>query len=176
MMTDPRYPVGKFEHQSSITDEQRSTLSQQIADAPALLRRAVAGLSEVQLGTPYREGGLTVRQVIHHLPDSHLNAYIRFKLAVTEVEPPIKTYEEQLWAELEDGRSAPVETSLRLLESLHVRWVMFLRSLTGKDFAKTFRHPERGILDIGFLLQLYAWHGRHHVAHITSLRERSGWK
>lgn len=175
-MTDFRYPIGKFEPQKSFTDEQRITFIQHIADAPRHLRNAVTGLSEAQLNTPYREGGWTVRQVVHHVPDSHLNAYIRFKLALTEHEPAIKTYEEHLWAELHDARTAPIETSLTLLESLHKRWVMFLQSLKLEDFEKTFRHPENGILKTGFLLQLYAWHGRHHIAHITGLRERMGWK
>jgi uncharacterized damage-inducible protein DinB len=175
-MTDPRYPIGKFEPQVSITAEQRAALIRQIAEAPERLRRAVAGLSEAQICTPYREGGWTVRQVVHHVADSHLNAYTRFKLAVTEDTPAVKAYQEGRWAELEDVRSVPVLTSLTLLDALHERWVSFLRSLKPEDFQKTFHHPERGVLDLGFLLQLYAWHGRHHVAHITSLRERLGWK
>ena len=174
-MNDLRYPIGKFEQAGQVTEAQRPKLIQHIADTPANLRAAISGLSEQQLDTPYRPGGWTVRQVVHHLPDSHLNSYIRFKLAVTEEKPTIKTYEEKLWAELDDGRTAPVEISLQLLEALHRRWVMFLQSLKPGDFARQFTHPENGLMTIDDLLRLYAWHGRHHVAHITSLRARMGW-
>jgi uncharacterized damage-inducible protein DinB len=135
----------------------------------------VKGLTDAQLDTPYRPQGWTVRQVVHHLSDSHLNAYVRFKLAITEEEPTIKTYEEKLWSELDDARTAPIEMSLALLEALHKRWVLFLKSLTPSNFARKFRHPELGIMNLDALLRLYAWHGRHHVAHISSLRERMGW-
>lgn len=174
-MTDPRYPIGKFTPKSSITAEERQDLIRQIEEAPAKLREAVKGLDDRQLDTPYREGGWTVRQVVHHLPDSHLNSYIRFKWTMTEDHPTIKTYEEPLWAELAEAKSAPVEISLALLEALHKRWVLFLRSLSPSDFAKTFMHPENGTMNLDRLVQLYAWHGRHHVAHITSLRERMKW-
>lgn len=172
---DLRYPVGKFDMQGELTDAQRPTLIQQIAEVPANLRAAVKGLNEQQLETPYRPGGWTVRQVVHHLPDSHMNSYIRFKLAVTESQPQIKPYEEQLWAELVDGKTAPIEISLQLLEVLHQRWVMFLQSLKPGDFSRTLLHPANGVMTVDTLLRLYAWHGRHHVAHITSLRERMGW-
>jgi hypothetical protein len=148
---------------------------QRIADAPPEVKAAVQGLTEKQLDTPYREGGWTVRQVVHHLPDSHINSYVRFRLALTEDEPTIKPYNERLWAELFDARTAPVALSLQLLESLHERWVMLLRSLKPSDFSRTFRHPEHGARNLDWLLQLYAWHGRHHVAHITSLREKMKW-
>lgn len=174
-MTDPRYPIGEFQRKEKIAGSERPQLIQQIADAPANLRAAVHGLSEQQLDTPYREGGWTVRQVAHHLPDSHLNAYVRFKLAMTEEHPTIKPYEQQLWAELVDAKTAPVEPSLLLLESLHKRWVLFLQSLKPSDFGRTLNHPESGVMNLDALLQLYAWHGRHHVAQITSLRERMGW-
>lgn len=174
-MSDLRYPIGKFIPKPSITAEERQALIQQIEEAPAKLREAVKGLDDRQLDTPYREGGWTVRQVVHHLPDSHLNSYIRFKWTMTENQPTIKAYEEQLWAELTDGKSAPAEISLSLLEALHKRWVLFLRSLTPADFAKTLIHPENGPMNLDRLVQLYAWHGRHHVAHITSLRERMKW-
>ncbi|MDZ7344493.1 MAG: putative metal-dependent hydrolase, partial [candidate division KSB1 bacterium] len=128
-----------------------------------------------QLDTPYRPEGWTVRQLVHHVPDSHLNAYIRFKLAITEEKPTIKTYEEKLWSELHDARTAPIEISLALLEALHKRWVLFLQSLNPSDFARPFHHPELGTMNLDTLLRLYAWHGRHHVAQITSLRERMGW-
>ncbi|HEV8537603.1 MAG TPA: bacillithiol transferase BstA [Bacteroidota bacterium] len=175
-MTDARYPIGKFQRQGAITPQDRVSLIQQISEAPAKLRAAIEGLNEQQLATPYRDGGWTVRQVVHHLPDSHLNAYIRFKLALTEGEPVVKTYDESLWAELHDARHAPVGPSLTLLESLHVRWVLLLQSLKPEDFARTFNHPEHGIMNLDYLLQLYAWHGRHHISQITSLEARMGWR
>ncbi|HLI30711.1 MAG TPA: putative metal-dependent hydrolase, partial [Terriglobia bacterium] len=147
-----------------------------IEEVPARLRAAVKGLSDAQLDTPYREGGWTVRQVVHHLADSHMNSYVRFRLALTESEPTIKTYDQTRWAELRDARTAPVEPSLALLESLHKRWVLLLKSLEAADFSRTFRHPDRGTMTLDQNLALYAWHGRHHVAHITSLRERMGWR
>jgi uncharacterized damage-inducible protein DinB len=174
-MPDLRYPIGKFEMRGTVDEAQRPELIQQIAEAPARLREAVKGLTDAQLDTPYRPQGWTVRQVVHHLSDSHLNAYVRFKLAITEEEPTIKTYEEKLWSELDDARTAPIEMSLALLEALHKRWVLFLKSLTPSNFARKFRHPELGIMNLDALLRLYAWHGRHHVAHISSLRERMGW-
>jgi uncharacterized damage-inducible protein DinB len=172
---DLRYPIGPFTFEGPLTDSQRQRFIDQIAETPAKLCAAVEGLSPHQLDTPYRPGGWTVRQVVHHLPDSHLNSYIRFKLALTEEEPTIKSYYEDRWAELEDARHAPIDISLALLESLHRRWVLLLRSLTAKDFARAFLHPELGVMSLDKNVSLYAWHGRHHVAHITSLRERSGW-
>jgi uncharacterized damage-inducible protein DinB len=174
-MTDLRFPVGRFDIKAEINKDERPRLIDQIAEAPARLREAIKGLSPEQIDTPYRDGGWTVRQVVHHLPDSHLNSYIRFKLALTEDEPTIKPYHEDQWAELYDAQSAPLEPSLALLESLHERWVMLLRSLTDKDFTRTFKHPELGTVSLNQNVGLYAWHGRHHVAHITSLRERMGW-
>ena len=174
-MTDIRYPIGKAELKSTITSEERSALIKQIEEAPARLREAVRGLTEQQLDVPYREGGWTCRQQVHHLVDSHINSYTRFKLALTEINPTIKPYEEDLWAELIDGKSSPVEPSLLLLESLHFRWVMFLRSLKTEDFARTVVHPVNGPINLDRLLQIYAWHGRHHTAHVLALRERMGW-
>jgi hypothetical protein len=174
-MSDPRYPIGKFQVLDHPDDKMRIEFIQRIADAPPEVKAAVQGLTEKQLDTPYREGGWTVRQVVHHLPDSHINSYVRFRLALTEDEPTIKPYNEHLWAELFDARTAPVALSLQLLESLHERWVMLLRSLKPSDFSRTFRHPEHGARNLDWLLQLYAWHGRHHVAHITSLREKMKW-
>jgi hypothetical protein len=175
MEPDLRYPVGKFEAVTSLTSEQRRQCIDAIAEAPALLATAVAGLTPAQLDTPYRPGGWTVRQLVHHIADSHMNALIRFKLALTEDEPTIKTYEESRWAELADTKTPPIEPSLALLENLHKRWVLLLRSLTSADWPRKFRHPEWGPATVDFLLAQYAWHGRHHVAHITSLRERNGW-
>jgi hypothetical protein len=174
-MTDLRYPIGKFKHDGPTTPEQRQELLNQIEQAPSRLRAAVSGLSDQQLDTPYRPEGWTVRQVAHHVPDSHLNAYIRFKLALTEEEPTIKPYEEDRWARLADTQATPVEVSLVMLDSLHDRWVRLLRSLQPEDWKRTFRHPELGLVSLEKNLALYAWHGRHHVAHITSLRERNGW-
>jgi len=175
-MEDLRYPIGKFTADPEVTDAKRPRWIEEIAATPASLRAAVAGLSDARLDTPYRPGGWTVRQVVHHLPDSHLNAYVRFKLALTEAEPTVKTYEEAAWAELSDGRSGPVELSLGLLGTLHGRWVLLLRAMSPTDFGRTLRHPELGRVNLDTYLQMYAWHGRHHVAHITSLRERMGWR
>lgn len=172
---DLRYPIGPFKFEGSVTEDQRERFIDQIEGTPAKLRAAVEGLSPEQLDTPYRPGGWTVRQVVHHLPDSHLNSYTRFKLALTEDEPTIKPYYEDRWAELDDARNAPIEISLALLGSLHQRWVLLLRSLAPQDFARTFRHPELGVVSLDKNVSLYAWHGRHHVAHITSLRERMEW-
>jgi uncharacterized damage-inducible protein DinB len=173
---DPRYPIGKFEWEGGLTEEKRRQYIEDIAETPAKLRAAVAGLSEPQLATPYRDGGWTVRQVVHHLADSHLNAFVRFKLALTEDRPTVKTYEQQLWAETPDAKSAPVEFSLALVESLHQRWTVLLKSLAPADFARALRHPELGEVTLEKYLAMYAWHGRHHVAHITGLRERMPWK
>jgi uncharacterized damage-inducible protein DinB len=172
---DLRYPIGKFKYEGELSDEQRGGAIRQIAEAPAKLRAAVQGLNDEQLDTPYRPEGWTVRQVVHHLPDSHLNAYTRFKLGLTEEEPMVKPYDEVRWANLADTRDTPVEVSLMLLDFLHRRWVILLASLRPQDFARRFRHPELGAMTLDKNLALYAWHGRHHVAHITSLRERMGW-
>src|SRR5713226_7553973 len=172
---DLSYPIGKYEHKDSLTPAERESAIAQIAATPKCLRDTVAGLSQQQFDTPYRPGGWTVRQVVHHLPDSHLNSYVRFKLALTEDEPTIKPYYEDRWAELQEAKTAPIEVSLDLLEALHRRWVLMLRSLEGKDFERTFRHPELGIVPIDKNIALYAWHGRHHTAQITSLRERMAW-
>jgi uncharacterized damage-inducible protein DinB len=174
-MNDLRYPIGKFTFDGSITEKQRNQLIDEIEQAPAKLRAAVTGLSPQQLDTPYRPDGWTVRQVVHHVPDSHLNSYVRFKLALTEDEPTIKAYYEDRWAELEEARSAPIEISLALLESLHKRWVLLLRSIKPEGWGRSFRHPELGLMGLERNLALYAWHGKHHVAHITSLRERMKW-
>lgn len=172
---DLRFPIGSFKSEGAPTDEDVRRAIEHIAEAPAKLRAAVEDLTPEQLDTPYRPGGWTVRQVVHHVPDSHLNSYCRFKLALTEEEPAIKAYHEDRWAELEEARTAPVEVSLALLESLHRRWVLMLNALEPADFQRTFRHPEIGVVTLAQNACLYAWHGRHHVAHITSLRERMKW-
>jgi uncharacterized damage-inducible protein DinB len=172
---DLRYPVGQFNFEDAPAGRGREGLIDELADAPRLLREAVEGLSPEQLDTPYRPGGWTVRQVVHHVPDSHLNSYVRFKLALTEDEPAIRTYHEERWAELADSRETPIGVSLALLDALHERWIILLRSLSEPEFARAFKHPEWGLVPLSQAVGLYAWHGRHHIAHITSLRERAGW-
>ena len=172
---DPRYPIGKFLPIDDPTDADREAAIAAIEAAPSQLRAAVTGLTDEQLATPYREDGWTVRQVVHHVPDSHLNAYMRFKLTLTENDPTIRTYDEASWATLADGSGAPVEASLVLLEGLHKRWVLLLRSLEAGDFSRTLQHPEVGPMDLDMLLGMYGWHGQHHVAHITELRNRMSW-
>ena len=170
-----RYPVGRFQLDSQSTPYKRSIWLTSIESLPQALRDAVTGLTEEQLDTPYREGGWTVRQVVHHVADSHTNAYVRTKLALTEDSPSIKPYDEKLWAELPDSRLS-VEVSLALLDSLHARWAVLLRSLKDDAFARTWVHPEHGTRDLDYLVQLYAWHSRHHVGHVRSLRERMRWR
>jgi hypothetical protein len=175
-MKDLRYPIGKFERRDELNATERVAMIDVIAAAPAHMRNAVAGVGDSQLDTPYREGGWTVRQVVHHVPDSHLNAYTRLKLALTENDPVIRPYDEALWSELPDSRDTPIEVSLTLLESLHARWVTLFRALAPDDFRRTLRHPDHpGILTVDWLVAMYAWHSRHHVAHITSLRDRMQW-
>ncbi|RJX37612.1 putative metal-dependent hydrolase [Paenibacillus pinisoli] len=175
-MEDIRYPIGTFHHDGEIDAAQRKSWIYEIASLPEQLGEAVSGLSSEQLSTPYRDGGWTVRQVIHHVADSHMNAYIRLKLALTEDNPVIKPYYEDRWAELQDTELEPVETSLALLASLHRRWTTLLQSLPGEAYGRTFYHPEQGTsipLDVN--LGMYAWHGRHHLAHIVHLKHRKGW-
>ena len=166
-MSDLRYPIGKFAVTADPSREQREGWVGEIAALPAQLREAVRGLTDAQYETPYRPGGWTVRQVVHHLADSHMQSYGRFKMALTEDEPVIKTYEEGRWAELADTRLTPPETSLVLLEALHRRWVALLRSLTEEDWRRSFRHPELGLVGLEKAAELYAWHGKHHLAHIV---------
>jgi uncharacterized damage-inducible protein DinB len=174
-MADLRYPIGQFEPPSQIADSDRKGWISDIEEAPANIRVAVEGLTPDQLDTPYREGGWTLRQVVHHLADSQLQGYVRFRLALTEQEPTIKPYDEKKWAELVDAKSAPVQVSLDLLDAIHHRWVLLLKRLSASEFACTLNHPERGVSSLDLNLSLYAWHGRHHTAHVTSLRERMGW-
>jgi DinB family protein len=174
-MDELRYPVGRFHRPASLTPEQRRAAIADIAATPARLREAVHGLTDAQLDTPYRPDGWTVRQVVHHVPDSHMNAYTRFKLALTEDTPTIKPYDEAAWAKLEDARSTPIETSLSILDGVHDRLNRILNAMSSADFERTLNHPESGIMSLDQLLAMYQWHGKHHVAHIRNLRSRSGW-
>jgi len=173
-MTDLRFPIGEFVMPVPVTPKLRADAIAAIAELPVKIRDAVRGLSEAQLDTPYRPGGWTVRQVVHHVPDSHLNAYVRVKLALTEDNPTIKPYDQDAFAGLPDQR-LPIDVSLSLLDSLHARWVVVLKALTPQQFARPLYHPEIGAITIDYQVQTYGWHSRHHVAHITRLREREGW-
>jgi hypothetical protein len=176
MTNDLRYPIGKFQHSGEVTAEQRDAWIPDIEQLPDNLAAALAGLTTEQLGTPYREGGWTVLQVAHHLADSHMNSFIRFKLALTEEQPTIKPYEEGEWAKLQDSVAVSAEVSLDLLRALHIRWAVLLRSMTDEDFARTWFHPAtQQVSRLDHALGLYAWHSRHHVRHITSLRDRKSW-
>jgi uncharacterized damage-inducible protein DinB len=174
-MADLRYPIGSFAPDPDPTPALRAKHIEEIAATPKALRQSVTGLSKEQCSTPYREGGWTITQLVHHVPDSHLNAYVRCKLALTENVPTIKPYDEAAWAKLKDSELTPIEVSLALLDSIHARWVTLLKSLPADDFQRKFNHPEAGVKTIDWLVALYAWHGRHHTAHITSLRERMKW-
>jgi uncharacterized damage-inducible protein DinB len=173
---DPQYPVGKHEPKAVLTAEERAAAIEEIAGLPLRLRAAVSGLTRDQMETPYRPGGWTVRQVVHHLPDAHMHAFLRFKLALTEDQPTIKPYDQARTAELPDSRELPAEVSLALLDALHQRWTSVLRGMRPEEFARCFNHPERGSMTLDGLVGVCAWHGRHHVAHIASLRERMGWR
>ena len=174
-MNDLRYPIGRPQPVSTLTPAQRAELIVQIAAAPENLRRAVKGLDDKQLDTPYRDGGWTVRQVVHHVPDSHMNAYIRCKFLLTQEQPTIMPYDQAQWARTPEI-GAPVEVSLALLDALHRRWILLLQGLEPGDFARTLNHPESGIMTLDSVVAMYAWHGRHHTAHITGLRERMAWR
>jgi uncharacterized damage-inducible protein DinB len=175
-MEDLRFPIGKFERSKGpYTSDERKKLIDTIAEGPERLKQAVTGLNGKQLETPYREGGWTVRQVTHHLADSHMNAYIRYKLALTEENPTIKPYLEAAWADLADSRVTPIDVSLALVENLHARWVVLLRSMKAEEWERTLIHPVAGPMSLDMMLGLYAWHGAHHVAHITELRKRNQW-
>jgi hypothetical protein len=169
-----RYPIGRFKAPSAMIPEDRTANIAVLRELPELLTSAVNGLNDAQLNTPYRDGGWTMRQVVHHIADSHMNSYVRCKLALTEYDPTIKPYDESAWATLADNHM-PVEVSLALTRALHERWVALFESLSDKDFQKKFVHPERGPQDLETTVALYAWHSRHHTAHITSLRTRMGW-
>ena len=176
MELDLRYPVGKFERGAKPTEDQRREWIEVMAEAPARLAAAVAGLTPAMLDTPHRPGGWTVRQTVHHMADSHMNSFVRCKLALSEEEPLVTPFKGAIWAELPDAKSASVESSLAIFGGLQERWVVLLRSFAPADWERKFRHPEMGAMTIENLLALYEWHCRHHVAQITSLRERKGWK
>ncbi len=172
---DPRYPIGKFARPEHVDASTLAKAIERMAATPGRLRAAVTGLTPAQLDTPYRDGGWTVRQLVHHVPESHLNAYVRTKLALTEDMPTIRPYDQTQWALTPDVAATPVETSLAMLEALHARWVVLLRALGPDAFRRALHHPESGAWRLEQLVMLYAWHGDHHVAHITNLRQRSGW-
>jgi len=173
---DLSYPIGRFDFKQIVEPARYPALIEEIAAAPGLFRAAVRGLDPAQLDTPYRPGGWTVRQTVHHVADSHMNSFIRFRLALTEHEPTIVPYNQAAWGELADSHAAPVEWSLNMIEGLHSRWVVLLKATGEAEFSRTFRHPELGLVRLDTNMALYAWHGRHHAAHIMGLRERSGWK
>jgi DinB superfamily len=173
-MSDPRYPIGRFVAPAESSAKERAEQLNALHELPAQLRAAVEGLTQAQMDAAYREGGWTVRQVVHHVADSHMNSYVRFKLALTEDWPTIKPYDEGAWAKLADS-NLPLEISLLLIEGLHARWVALLESLNEAGFARGYVHPKLGRQTLSTALALYAWHGRHHTAHITVLRARMGW-
>ncbi|MDA0684469.1 MAG: putative metal-dependent hydrolase [Bacteroidetes bacterium] len=173
--SDPRFPIGRFSFKPNPSIEDRRGYILQIASVPNALRDAVRGMTDSMLDTRYREEGWTVRQVVHHLFDSHANAYIRFRLALTEDHPRVTAYDEKAWADLADTQSVPVDVSLGLLDGLHARWVATLNAMQDSDFGRNIDHPDNGIMSVDELLQMYAWHGDHHIAHVTSLKQRMGW-
>lgn len=175
-MTDAQYPIGKFAFDPDVTAEKRKRWIEEVAAAPALYRKAVARLNDVQLDTPYRDGGWTVRQVIHHMADSHLHTLMRFRMALTEDDPAIVGYDPAKWGELPDAKTGPVDVSLNLLDAIHARWLLLLKSMAAADFARTFRRADGQTVSLDRALQTYAWHGKHHAAQISALRERKGWK
>lgn len=174
-MEQLRFPIGAFKREDALDEVRRASLIGVLAQAPALLGQAVSGLTEQQLDTPYRPDGWTVRQVVHHLADAGMNGYIRTKLLLTEEQPMVKTFDEQSWAELPDAKSVPIELSLTLHDRLHRRWVMLLKSTPAGSYARQYNHPENGLWSLDEALSFFAWHNRHHIAHITSLRQQKGW-
>ena len=175
MSTDPSYPIGKYETQPYSEALKEQWLAD-IKFLPTILENVLSNMDEQQLHTPYREGGWTVHQLVHHIADSHMNAYCRFKLGYTENNPTIRPYEEKEWAKTADVKSLPINISLTLLHALHQRWLVFLESFTSTDWEKTVVHPQHGKqITLWNLLGMYSWHGRHHTAHITALKERMGW-
>jgi uncharacterized damage-inducible protein DinB len=175
MSEDLRYPIGNFNPAKEVTPELRKKFIQTIEELPVIFREAIENLTDEQLDTPYRPEGWTVRQLVHHVADSHMNSFCRFKLGMTEETPTIKPYEEALWAEMEDSKNAPVDLSLNVIDGVHARWTMLLKSMSDTDFERQINHPERGTMSLNSLLALYDWHSKHHTAHVTRLRERNNW-
>jgi hypothetical protein len=175
MSEDLRYPIGKFSFDKDAATDSRNAAIQAIEELPVRLRQTIAGVGEEQMQTPYRDGGWTVHQLIHHIADSHMNAFIRFKLALTEDKPTIKTYDETLWAETTDVTNVPVEISLKLIDAVHERWFILLTSMSDEAFARELNHPEHGAINLEYMTALYAWHSQHHTAHVANLRERMKW-
>ncbi len=175
MTEEMSYPIGRWAAPVTVTPDALADALDRIAALPVRFREAVQPLADHQLDTPYRPGGWTVRQLAHHVPDSHLNAYVRFKLALSEPEPTIRPYDQEGWAALPDTRLAPVRVSLDLLDALHARWVVLLRALTPEQWSRRFHHPETGIQRLDLVALHYAWHGDHHLAHVVRLRDRMGW-
>ena len=171
-MSDARYPIGKFSYAGPMTAAQRAGCVEDIAGLPGQMRAATENLSDAELDMPYREGGWTVRQVVHHVADSHMHAYVRFKFGLTLANPAILPYDEAVWAKLVDARTLPVGVSLALLDGLHARWSTLLQSLDAADWQRTYVHPEHGNVTLDRTLALYAWHGKHHVAHIAGARKK----
>ena len=175
MSEDLRFPIGKFNPPQEVPPEMREKFIQTIEELPEKFRQAVSGLNEEQIDMPYRPEGWTIRQLVHHVADSHINSFCRFKLGLSEEIPTIKPYDEALWAEMPDSKNAPINLSLNLIDGIHARWTMLLKSMTEEDFAREINHPERGTMSLNVLLALYDWHSRHHTAHVTNLRERNNW-
>lgn len=175
MSEDVRYPIGKFSFDKETATNNRNTAIQAIEELPVRLRQTIAGVNEEHLQTPYRDGGWTVHQLIHHIADSHMNAFIRFKLALTEDKPTIKTYDEALWAETTDVTNVPVDISLKLIDAVHERWFILLTSMSDEAFARELNHPEHGSINLEYMTALYAWHSQHHTAHVANLREKMSW-
>ncbi len=176
MSEDLRFPIGKFDSEIKVTPQMRDEFIQTIEELPAKFRQAIEGLSDEQIDTPYRAEGWTVRQLVHHVADSHINSFCRFKFGLSEDTPTIKPYDEAVWAEMPDSKSAPVDLSLNIIDGVHARWALLLKSMSASDFARKINHPERGAMSLDAMLALYGWHSLHHTAHVTKLRERNGWK
>lgn len=170
-----RYPIGKRKSRMVFSAASRATTMDEIEELPACIGDAAGGLTAAQLDTPYRPGGWTVRQVVHHVADAHLVIYVRARIALTEDDPPVKTWDEVTWAELPDAKAMPIDTSLAIIGAVHARLTHLLRALSPDQFARTMRHPEWGVIPLDELIEICAWHGRHHTAHIVRLRERRGW-
>jgi uncharacterized damage-inducible protein DinB len=175
MTEDLRFPIGKFDPKIKVTPEMRREFIQAIEELPVKIRKAVDGLDDEQIDARYRPEGWTVRQLVHHVADSHMNSFCRFKLGLTENTPTIKPYDEALWAEMADSKNAPIDISLNLIDAVHARWTILLKSMRDEDFARKINHPERGAMNLSSTLALYDWHGKHHTAHITNLRKRNSW-